>query len=159
MDNQFVDVETSKRLVGIGFNEPCLACYSPRGNRKYLLVIHGKQNNQTLYNENGNTGIIIAPLFQQAVDYLFNVCNVKANYDVDREKLHKNINNAINHYEIVLKGNLFYTEEVIAQKAIEYEKYIREGYEKASVEPISEKEIEFVICGYTRGLREKNNLL
>jgi hypothetical protein len=79
MKNQFVTYEIAKRLKGLGFNESCLMYWKDIDGKFYLSHKGepsgiGTFDECDFYNQDGfplkDTGVVTAPLWQQAIDWL-----------------------------------------------------------------------------------------
>ena len=75
MEKQFVTYEIALSVKELGFNEECLACYSPHlGNGVFELTSKGSSNEKSSFNERfikaGAVNGCSAPLWQQVIDWL-----------------------------------------------------------------------------------------
>ena len=75
MKNQFVTYEIALKLKELGFNEECLACYTPHlGKGIFELISKGTSNEKSGFNERFIKAKAIngcaAPLWQQVIDWL-----------------------------------------------------------------------------------------
>jgi hypothetical protein len=99
MKEQFVNYEIALELKELGFNEPCLGYYYDKKLDHFALfgVIEGK----IITNKNNN--VILAPLWQQVIDWL-------------REKKYVNIEIRMNYPEY----KYFYTIGNIGNETFQY---------------------------------------
>lgn len=85
MKKQFVTYEIALAVKELGFNEECLACYTPHlGNGIFELISKGSSNEKSAFNErfikaNAINGCS-APLWQQVIDWLNKEYDIKFSF-------------------------------------------------------------------------------
>jgi hypothetical protein len=72
MENQFITYEIAKQLKDLGFDEPCLACYTAAETIQYPIGVSYDCQERTYYLSGG----ILAPLYQQVVDWFIEKHNL-----------------------------------------------------------------------------------
>ena len=86
MKEQFVTYEMALKLKELGFNDECLACYTPHlGNGIFELISKGSSNEKSAFNErfvkaNAVNGCS-APLWQQVIDWVREKQNIYINVE------------------------------------------------------------------------------
>lgn len=86
MEKQFVTYEIALKLKELGFNDECLACYTPHlGNGIFELISKGSSNEKSAFNErfvkaNAVNGCS-APIWQQVIDWLREKQNICINIE------------------------------------------------------------------------------
>jgi hypothetical protein len=70
MNKEFVTYEIDVILKELGFNEPCLAFWNGNINSKFIHMVNQKPDDEHIkYIINSNTNLIVAPLWQQVIDW------------------------------------------------------------------------------------------
>lgn len=86
MKEQFVTYEIALKLKELGFNDECLACYTPHlRNGIFELISKGSSNEKSAFNErfvkaNAVNGCS-APLWQQVIDWVREKQNIYINVE------------------------------------------------------------------------------
>ena len=86
MKEQFVTYEIALKLKELGFNDECLACYTPHlGNGIFELISKGSSNEKSAFNERfvkaNSVNGCSAPLWQQVIDWVREKQNIYINVE------------------------------------------------------------------------------
>ena len=105
MKDQFVTYEIALKLKELGFNEECLACYTPHlGKGIFELISKGTSNEKSGFNERFIKAKAIngcaAPLWQQVIDWFRDEPDIVI--EITRQKYFDTYANSY-AYEVVCK--------------------------------------------------------
>ena len=86
MKEQFVTYEIALKLKELGFNDECLACYTPHlGNGIFELISKGSSNEKSAFNQRfvkaNSVNGCSAPLWQQVIDWVREKQNIYINVE------------------------------------------------------------------------------
>jgi hypothetical protein len=102
MTKEFIPYEQALALKELGFDEPCIACYTPvewLKDKPYHLHGHFINKFKEFFNSKLKQENVSAPLYQQAARYLYiksnNKINIQLNGSDDTEELNRKIKQGI----------------------------------------------------------------